>query len=520
MTPPQTLFIDDPIDWLDATAIAELIATGELSRQDAVDGAIARMQLLQPTLNALAWPDFHGARERAASQRPGVGWPAVFAGVPTMVKDNILVAGSPMTNGTVAAPQRIRTDDGAVMRLIRALGLNPIGTSAMPEFGLTATTERVGMEPVRNPWNPDFSAGGSSGGSAAAVAAGIVPIAHGNDGGGSLRIPAAACGLVALKATRYRFPNEAHHSRMPIRLIADGALTRTVRDTARFAAAAEQLYRNRNLPAIGLVSGPSPRRLRIGLLTDSPTGVPTDPQVAAAVSGVAEMLDRAGHRVQPIPAPVTATLVDDFSVYWAYQAFFLEYLGRRVVDPDFDKSRLEPLTRGLAAWGRRSAWRMPLVLSRLRRAERIQDRAFAHIDLLLSPTVSHPTPRLGHLSTAAAFAVAFPRLVDYVGFTPLANIAGTPAISVPHGLSAQGLPLSVMFGARRGDERTLLEIAFEIEQSSPFPLIDGNSPPGRGGTGCAVTTDLPAGAGRCSAGGPAAAGEPGPDQHHDDGADD
>jgi len=471
MTHRVHAFTDDVMAGHDATALAGLTADGTVGQVEVTEAAIDRMQRLQPVINALAWPDFDRARERAATRPPMPGWPTVFAGIPTLVKDNLLVAGLPMTNGTVAAPCRRRSVDGTVIRLIRSLGLNPIGASAMPEFGLTATTEWANREPVRNPWSLEHSVGGSSGGSAAAVAAGIVPIAHGNDGGGSLRIPAAACGLVGLKATRYRFPNEPHHSRMPIRLISDGVLTRSVRDTAQFAAAAEQIYRNRRFPSIGMVTSPGARRLRIGLLTESPTGQPTDPQVLAAVRSVADLLSDRGHRVETVSAPVTRTLVDDFSLYWAYQAMFIQAMGRRVVDPDFDKNLLEPLTRGLAAIGRKSAWKIPLVLARLKAAERLQDKAFTDIDLLLSPTVSHPTPLLGRLSPAEPVEIGFPRLVDYVGFTPLANVAGTPAISVPHGSSQNGLPLSVMFGARAGDERTLLEIAFEVEQAAPFPTL-------------------------------------------------
>jgi amidase len=329
------------------------------------------------------------------------------------------------------------------------------------------------MPPTRNPWNPEYSSGASSGGSAALVASGALPIAHANDGGGSIRIPAAACGLVGLKPTRGRVAEAAEAATMPINIISNGVVTRTVRDTAHFLAGAEAHQAATGMPPIGLVEGPSERRLRIGLILDSVTDTPTDDETRAAVQDTARLLEKLGHTVVDVPLPVTLKFSTDFTHYWALLAFSTHHFGSRVIAPGFDKTRSDPLTRYLARRFVRQAWRTPSALRGLKRSEAVYRRSFADtgVDVVLSPTLGHTTPRIGHLSPTVEFPEMFDRLVRYAAFTPLHNAAGAPAVSLPLGSTADGLPIGVHLSALHGDERTLLEVAYELEDARPFARI-------------------------------------------------
>ncbi len=265
MPPIVHAFCDDALADHDAVELARRIRTGELQAREVVDAAIARARRVAPVLNPIALECFARAAEAAAQPRTGA-----FAGVPTFLKDTISLSGLPTCYGSLALAdvRPARTDD-AVAGLFLAQGFVVLGKSTLPEMGFNATTEPAGASPTRNPWSTEHSPGGSSGGSAALVASGVVPLAHGNDGGGSLRIPAACCGLFALKPSLGRLPMTEAARKMPIGIVCEGVLTRTVRDTAHFYAAAEGPYRHPKLPPVGLVEGPAGRRLRVGLLLDS-----------------------------------------------------------------------------------------------------------------------------------------------------------------------------------------------------------------------------------------------------------
>ena len=353
----------------------------------------------------------------------------------------------------------------------RDQGFTLIGKSTLPEFGLNATTEFAHRAPTRNPWNLDYSCGASSGGAAALVAAGVVPVAHGNDGGGSIRIPAACCGLVGLKASRGRHREKAAVRYLPVNLINEGVLTRSVRDTAHFHAAAERHFHNPLLPEIGLVEGPASQRLRIGLWLDTVTGDALDAATRAAVENCAGILQRNGHHLEPMPAPLQPSFVEDFGLYWSLLAFLFERTGHRTVDPSFDPALVDGLTRGLSKQFRRRFYKAPLFIRRLRRTHREYARIFDTVDLVLSPVLSHTTPPLGHISPTVEFDELFSRLMRYVGFTPWANASGGPAMSLPMTLSDENLPVSVQLFANHGMERTLLQLAYEIEAERPFRRI-------------------------------------------------
>jgi amidase len=450
----------------DAVALADLVRRREVSPVELAETAITRVEKVNGALNAVQLADYERALAEAAKLPTGL-----FAGVPTFVKDNTDLQGLPTGHGSRAVPRIPAAADGAFARQFLSLGFTVLGKTTLPEFGFNCSTEYQGSPPTRNPWHTGYSCGGSSGGAAALVAAGAVPIAHANDGGGSIRIPAACCGLVGLKPSRGRLL-EAEWARMlPVKIIAEGVVTRTVRDTAHFFAGAEQYWRNPKLPALGLVEGPGKRRLKIGLVMDSITGVPTCPETRTAVAQTAALLESVGHRIEEMPPPVSQSFLEDFAAYWSFLAFMVSRFGERSFGEQFDASRLDDLTRGLAARFGRHRWRLPLILFRLRRTFWQHSRTTKNYDLLLSPVVGHVTPELGYLSPEVPFPELFQRMVNYVSFTPVNNANGSPAIALPMGAAANGLPIGVQLSAHHGDERTLLEIAYELEQAQPWRRI-------------------------------------------------
>lgn len=459
-------FTNDALGDLDATALAARLRSGEVSATEVAEAAIARARRMQPLINAIELESFEAAL-RAAQAAPRGG---SFAGVPTFVKDNTDVQGLPTRQGSAAIPPHPAAGHGAFAKQYLSQGFTLLGKSTLPEFGFNASTEFAGRAPTRNPWHTDYSSGASSGGSAALVAAGVVPIAHANDGGGSIRIPAAACGLVGLKPTRGRHVDAESVRSLPINIVSEGVVTRSVRDTARFMAGLERYWSNPALPPVGLVEGPGARRLRIGLVLDSITG-PSDAETRATVLATARLLESLGHDVFEIPLPITLRFVDDFSIYWGMLSFLVSTFGTRVIHPEFDASRLDNLSRGLAALYRRNMLKTPLVLYRLKKLWGDYARAFRDYDVVLSPVLAHTTPEIGHLSPAQDFDALFERLTRYVSFTPLNNAAGSPAISLPMGATASGLPIAIHLSGRHGDERTLLELAFELEAAQPFRRI-------------------------------------------------
>ncbi|GGB32149.1 putative amidase AmiC [Flexivirga endophytica] len=446
--------------------MAQRIRSGEISAVEAVDAAIARAEQVEESLQALRHPDFERARTRA--QDPGS---AEFAGVPAAFKDNIKVGGMPMTEGSQALPPTPQPKDGRIAAQFRQTGIIPIGTTTMPEFGWTATTETLTGQ-THNPWNLGYSSGGSSGGSAAWVSSGVVPIAHGNDGGGSIRIPAAVCGLVGLKPTRGRLRLTDGGEAMPVRIVTDSVLARSVRDVANFYLAAQRVHRNRLLAPIEGVDRPIDRPLRIGLLLDSPLAPPTDDATRASVEALGRLLETLGHHVEPYTLPVPEFFKQDFIDYWRFLAMAVEGSGARMFGKGFDRSKLEPLTQGLAEQGKHRLWKAPVFISRLLATSAASRIAFAKgPDVVLSPVLAHTTPKLGYFSADLSAEEHFRRLVDYTGFTPLHNATGGPALSVPSGMTNEGLPIGAMLSSNHGTESLLLRLALQIEQAQPWQRI-------------------------------------------------
>lgn len=460
-------FTDDALADHDAVELAERVAAREVSAAELAAAATARAARVDGRLRAIA-VSYDQPRYTAAS--------GPLAGVPTYVKDNVDLAGLPTQNGSSAYTATPATRDGKFAEQFLATGVTVLGKSRLPEFGLNASTEFPADEPCRNPWHPQHSVGASSGGAAALVAAGVVPIAHANDGGGSIRIPAACAGLVGLKPSRGRLVDSEATRAMPINLVGEGVVTRTVRDTAAFLAAAEQHYRNPKLAPIGRVLGPAQRRLRVGVLLESPTGAAVDAQTRAAVERTATLLEQSGHLIERSEIPVTTAFVGDFIRYYGLLADLATTTGKLALDRSWRTERADGLTRGLRDLHRRSLHRTPATLVRLRAIERAYADWFTRHDVVLSPVLSHLPPRLGYLSPAVPFDELIDRLITYVSFTPLHNVAGTPAISLPAGLSTEGLPIGIQLSAAHGDERTLLELAYALEALAPFPTIRDRAP--------------------------------------------
>ncbi|MGV0643259.1 amidase [Mycolicibacterium sp. XJ2546] len=460
-------FGDDALGELDAVALVEALQAGTVSAAELVEAAIARTEKVNPTLNGLAYEAFDRARDRANAPHPYGGY---FDGVPSYLKDNVAVTGMPTMSGTDAWDPRPEPADGDFAKAYLATGLVPLGKTQLSEFGFSASAEHPRIGPVRNPWNPEHTSGASSSGSGAFVAAGVMPIGHANDGGGSIRIPAACNGLVGLKPSRGRLPLDADVRRMPLRIVANGVVTRSVRDTAAFYREMERVYANPKLPPIGDVTDPGKQRLRVAVCTQS-ISRDASPEIRELTLKTAALLEELGHKVTTINNPVPAQFMDDFLLYWSFLSFALVRSGRHAFGPSFDRNRLDNLTLGLDRHAARNLHRLPLAIARLSRVRRITARLTSTYDVVLTPTLADVTPRLGHLDPTAEYRQIIDRLVEWVAFTPLQNATGEPAISLPLAESASGLPVGMMFSAPLGQEARLLRLAYELEEARPWRRI-------------------------------------------------
>ena len=448
---------------IDAVATAALIKSGEITPGEAVNAAIARAEAVEPAINAIVVETFDAARARAASAVDGP-----FAGVPMFTKDLLDVKGVPSGygsrsfNGFTPASQYPFADD------LEEVGFISLGKSTTPEFGLTATTEPVSSGVTRNPWNPAHSSGGSSGGAAALAAAGVVPLAHASDGGGSIRIPASCCGLVGLKVSRDRYRSARDESITPVRISVQGAETRTVRDTAAFLAALEMQAGEGPLAPVGMVTGPGKRRLVIKYFKNSGTDAPVDPEVAAAVDQAAATCAELGHNVEEISLPYDTSFGDAFFLYWAGIANSIittweKQAGRAATEAEF-----EPFTFGLQGYYRERAGAMNAAVLQLISFGKAYREGFGGADILMSPTLAKPPVPIGYLGKETPFDEAVQRLFDYAQYTSLANVSGAASLSLPLGMSSDGLPIGVLFNGQTGDERLLLELAYELEEAAPW----------------------------------------------------
>ncbi|MYR98250.1 MULTISPECIES: amidase [unclassified Streptomyces] len=481
----------------DAVGLAELVAAKEVSPGELLEAAIARAEAVDGRLNAIVRPMHDLARARAKEPLSGP-----FAGVPFLVKDLLQdYAGVPTGSGNRALNRRPAERHSAVVSRWLDAGLVVFGKTNTPEFGAKGITEPEANGPTRNPWDLTRTPGGSSGGSAAAVAAGIVPVAGANDGGGSIRIPAACCGLFGLKPGRGLVPAGPAVAEHLEGAATDGVLSRSVRDSAaildvltgRPDPGGPYLHARPSSPYAELARR-TPQRLRIGFTTRSPNGAGADPQAVAAVDDAVELLTRLGHHTEPAePGIDQRQLAFDFLAMWATRiAHTIDGIrrlhGARADDFELDTHMLAAAGRALKApdyYAARERWN---TYSR-------QLAAFhSRYDLLLTPTLARPPVRIGELDTPGPVravggvlrrlgllgALAGTKAWDQavlanlapVPFTQLANITGRPAMSVPTYRTPEGLPLGVQFVGPLGGEATLLALATQIEAERPWAHLE------------------------------------------------
>lgn len=451
--------VDDALGDSDMVDILDRLKRREVNDQELRAASLRRAELADPALNALTtWI----LQERDDADRAGP-----FSGIPTVIKDNEDLTGLPTVMGSMAVESTLANGNAPFVAQLLALGLQPVGKTTMPEFGLTATTESTRYGATRNPWDTSRSTGGSSGGSAALVAAGVVPIAHANDGGGSIRIPASCCGLVGLKPSRGRLIDATEIERLPVNIVTQGVLTRSVRDSARFFAEAEQLFRNPNLPPVGDVRSPAQQRLRIGVVLDFEGRAVSDDTVAAIAQTVATLQDL-GHTVDEIAFPFSHQDGRDFLRYWALLAYSMRKFGDQIIGHPVDGARTEGFTNGLASLLSSMVERIPMSLWRLRRWTEVADAGTGSYDVVLTPVLGHEPPPIGYLGPDVDFRVHLSRLLRWAGFTAMSNVTGAPALSLPLGRSESGVPIGMQFMTAVGQERRLLELAYELEEAHPW----------------------------------------------------
>jgi amidase len=462
---------------LDGIAQAELVKAGELSPRDLVTGAIERVEALNPQINAVTIPLFEKALT-AADRDPGQGSSQPFGGVPIVIKDNAAAAGEPRYRGMRLLRDLgwIENHDSFAVARLRQAGFISIGRANLPELAGGITTEPLAHGPCRNPWNVEHSVGGSSGGSAAAVAAGLVPVAHGTDGGGSVRIPASLCGVVGLKPSRGRISMGPEFTDTE-GLSTASVLTRSVRDTA---AAIDSIagsvagdpwtappLRGSLLDAVAR----DPAPLRIGVWT--PSGDPSSsvhPDCSAACEAVADLLVSLGHKVEAShPKELTAAVTPSFfAVATALIAWEVADISR-YTDRQITEADVEPVVWKAVEAGRQvSAVAYQDAIAEIRSTS----RRFAAWwdegwDLLLSPTVAQPPWPLGAVSPPTP-EDPWPDVRPWIPFTPQFNLSGLPAISLPLHWSTAGLPIGVQLGARLGREDQLLAVAGQLERARPW----------------------------------------------------
>jgi amidase len=459
---------------LDATAQAELVRRREVKAAELVEAAIQRIERLNPTLNAVITPMYDEALAAARGRAPE----GPFAGVPFLLKDLIAeFAGVRMTEGSAFLREFVPNSDSELVARLKRAGLIILGKTNTPELGILPTTEPKLFGPTRNPWDTSRSPGGSSGGSAAAVASSMVPMAHGNDGGGSIRIPASCCGIFGLKPTRGRNPLGPGYGDIMGGLVAEHALTRSVRDSAALldatsgAGTGDPYWAPPSTRPFLQEVGADPGRLRIAFTVKAATGVPVHETCVKAVGEAAALCADLGHEVEEADLALDGQLITQaFLTVWAAgMAWSVDDWARRTRKQP-TAEQFEPLTWGLQEAGRKT--QAPTYLMALQDLQRIAREVAAHFvkhDLWLTPTIAEPPVPLGTFdSTAENPMLGLFRAATFVPFTPICNITGQPAMSVPLSWSEAGLPIGTHFIARFGDEATLFRLAAQLERARPW----------------------------------------------------
>lgn len=458
----------------DGLGLAALVKSGQISPAELVEAAIERIERHNGALNAVVYKAYDEARAAARGPLPD----GPFKGVPFLIKDlGMPVAGWPRSNGSRFTRDIVDQEDGGLTARYRATGVIPLGKTNTPEYGITGTTEGAYLGACRNPWNPEHISGGSSGGAASAVAAGVVPIAHASDGLGSIRIPAAICGLVGLKVTRDRNPNLPDGFDYAAGFVVDHVVTRTVRDSAAMLDATGYPEPGSPYPAPPKARPymqeleASPGRLRIAWSAETPSGKPIHPEVQAALERTAALLKGLGHEV------IERGLGLDYRALYAARAplsgaNFAAGMARLIdqIGREPEEHELEPLTWASLKGGRKVSGADALrSLQELRMLNRRTLAAFEDIDVYLCPVTGAPTPKVGYIDPVGLEPREVNRRqAEVFPFTPPFNFSGQPSLSLPLEQDANGLPIGMMFTARYADEATLFRLAAQLEKEAPW----------------------------------------------------
>ncbi len=467
---------------LDAVGIAQCVRRGEASASDIVECALAVIAAANPQLNAVVLVDPDRARSAAAAVDPS----CPLAGVPVLIKDNnLFVDGWPTTFSCTLYEGSSPCPDSTFVGRLRRAGAVLVGKTNTPEFASDWTTEPTLRGPTRNPWNLERSAGGSSGGSAAAVASGMVPAAHGNDNAGSIRVPAAVCGLFGLKPTRGLVPIGPTFPELAAGLDSEHMLTRSVRDSAAFLDCLADpepggQYRvERSVPSYLAALDQPLTGLRIGYVTTRPDGSSVDPEIASALERVAGHLREMGHSLVPMALPHDPQMgLEAEKIGFAEIALLVRQRAREL-GRDARSDEIEAITalaiervRGLDAVAYLEARHK---LHRIGAALAKQMEAF---DAILTPTTGETAPLIGELDTRTAhfdYDRWCAQGVRFAPFTDLFNVTGQPAASVPAGLSRAGLPIGVQIAAAPGRDELVLQLCARIETALALPLAERRS---------------------------------------------
>ncbi len=465
--------LDDTVS-LDATSLADLVRTKDLQPIELVEAAIERIERLNPSLNAVITTMYDQARNAAREDLPN----GPFTGVPFLLKDLLAeYAGVRLTEGSAALGEHISKRDSELVARYKRAGLVILGKTNTPEFGILPTTEPHRFGPTCNPWNIERTTGGSSGGSAAAVASGMVPMAHGNDGGGSIRIPSSCCGLFGLKPTRGRNPLGPAFGDMMSGLVAEHALTRSVRDSAALLDATSG-------PDLGdpywapppkrlfvQEVGVDPGKLKIGFTTVAPTGVPVHEDCIKAVHEAVQLCTDLGHEVEEFNLDLDGELMTQaFMTLWSVgNAWTMDQLTR-ISGTQPTQDQVEPLSWALAEMGRQfSGSDYLLAVQDLQVLSRSTIHLLSGYNVFLTPTLAEPPVPLGTFDSPPENPLeGLFRSATYVPFTPVCNVTGQPAMSMPLFWNNDGLPIGTHFIAHFGDEATLFRLASQLEEARPW----------------------------------------------------
>ena len=464
-------FSDDVLGERDAVEIARLLKSGELNTTEVIEATIKRANQVNPDINAVVYENYEKALESSKKDLNGF-----FAGVPIYFKDMTTIKGIPTTYGSEAfeGAKPAKKND-AMAKKILSMGFVTMGTSSMPEFGFSCSTEFPNLKNTLNPWHTAYTAGGSSGGAAALVSSGVLPMSHSADGGGSTRIPAACCGLVGLKPSRGRILLSKSMETQLLHIAIDGVLSRSVRDTAHFYHEAENYYYNKKLPKIGLITGPPKKKLNIGYSSLTPTGEPIDTANQLGFNQTIKRLEDLKHNVKPVNFPIDKQLVEDFKLLWASNGFGVKQFGKFMLPGPYNRDKLTKLTNGLSSYFAKRILQTPSMLYRLRKSHSEYEQFLNdnNIDVLLTPTLSHMTPKLGFLDINLDFETIFSRMASWACFTPFSNANGCPSISLPICHDEENdLPIGMLFWANHGQEKVLLELAYQFEEAYPWKKIN------------------------------------------------